>query len=73
MSPGYLYLVKLSGGGDPYAVRSFTGAAELESVGVGLDQKLGLVTAGSFQKTLDYGYGTLESPGGWDVFVSHSE
>ena len=72
-SPGLLYLVRFSGGGDPYAVRSFAGTAALESVGVGLDQKFGLVAAGSFQKTLDNGFGAFDSLGGWDVFVSHSE
>ena len=72
-APGYLYLVKFSSGGDQYAVRSFASAAALESVAVGLDHKLGLITAGSFQKMLDHGFGAFESLGGWDVFISRSE
>jgi hypothetical protein len=72
-SPGLLYLVRFSNTGDEYAVRAFASSAGLESVGVGFDQKLGLVTAGSFQKTLDHGFGAFDSLGGWDVFVSRTD
>ena len=45
----------------------------MECAGVGLDEKLGMVVAGSFKESLGFQLGPLVTAGGWDVFVARTQ
>jgi hypothetical protein len=65
-----VYFCRFSSNGSPVATRAVGSLAPIESVGVGLDGKLGSFLIGSFQQTLGYELGEIESKGGWDIFFS---
>ena len=70
LGPSMVFAVKFNGAGVAVTGWVLQGDDAMESVGVGLDQKLGVVLAGSFQNTLDFQSGLSKSAGKWDVFVA---
>ncbi|MEO5727714.1 MAG: hypothetical protein ABI134_14510 [Byssovorax sp.] len=72
-TPELLFLARFAGNGTFLTSRVFANVVPMESVGIGLDSQSGAVMVGSFQKTVEYEFGAIESAGGWDVLVSHSE
>jgi hypothetical protein len=70
---GLLYAVWFDSAGKPVAGRVLDSGGPIESVGVGFDGKLGMILAGSFEKTLTSPYGVFAGAGGWDMFVSREQ
>lgn len=73
LTPELIYFTRFTANGVFSASRMLVSAVPMESVGVGLDGKLGSVLVGSFQQRVESEVGAVESAGGWDVLVSRSE
>jgi hypothetical protein len=70
--PDLLYLARFTATGNLIDGRALGSSTPMESVGIGLDGKLGSVLVGSFQQPIDSENGLTYSAGGWDVLVSHT-
>ena len=68
--PSMVFAVRFSEPGEGVAGLVLEGDGAMESVGIGFDQSFGMVLAGSFQQTLGFLSGPIDSAGGWDVFVA---
>jgi hypothetical protein len=69
VGPGMIYSLRIVAGKliESWEMMS---TAPLECVGLGYDESLATILAGSFEETLDHPLGALESRGGWDMFVA---
>jgi len=65
-----IYVAKLDGNGDYLWSKSFGDAMEQEEIQVAIDKDGNVILGGSFQGTVDFGGGPLESAGSNDVFVA---
>lgn len=72
-TPHQIYAVRFSDDGTPLTGWVLGSVEPLESVGIGLDDKFGTFLAGSFQNSVGYNFGYVQSKGGWDMAFSRSE
>jgi hypothetical protein len=70
VGPNMTYAVRFDATGKPTAGWVLESTDPMESVGVGFDENFRTVLAGSFQKTVGFQFGPIESAGGWDMFVA---
>jgi hypothetical protein len=68
-----VYAIKFDVAGTPILAWAIDSADPMECVGVGLDQQLGMVLAGSFQGEIDFQFAPVKGAGGWDMFVTRQQ
>ena len=66
-----VFAVVFSASGMARAGWTLGGTSSVECVGLGLDQSLGMVMAGSFKQAMNTPIGAAVSAGGWDMFLAH--
>jgi hypothetical protein len=70
LGPSMGYAITFDAAGTPIVGWEMDSGGPVECAGVGIDGKLGMVVAGSFENTLGFQFGPLVTAGGWDVFVA---
>lgn len=68
--PSMVFAIRFSEPGEGLAGWVLEGNDAMESIGIGFEQSFGIILAGSFQKTLGFQSGPIDSVGGWDVFLT---